>query len=247
MSQGAEFSRFPDVSQIPYTYKDLSVGKGVAEKEIAKARKEEPRIVMFSDETMKEVFSRRWYHQIRFGKYVTPGIVDMSKVFDRYGFPKDMTGLRVIDLGASDGYFTIELSRRGAKVTACELFDFNIRRLRFAKSFTELDFDIVKLDVADAQSTILESLGTFDYVLSSNVMCHIGGGGGPNSDVSKDEHLRVIERLAGKSGKIVLASDAADIKIAEKFWKKLGTSKQSLRVRVGSSDNAMTIAHFGAS
>jgi len=55
-----------------------------------------------------------WYHKIELpGEITTPGWspIDAAK----YGIPNDLTGKRVLDIGAWDGYWTWEALKRGAK------------------------------------------------------------------------------------------------------------------------------------
>jgi len=70
-----------------------------------------------------------WYHKIELpGGIVTPGWapIDASK----YGIPEDLTGKRVLDIGAWDGYWTFEALKRGAKeVVAIDDFSDNLGSL----------------------------------------------------------------------------------------------------------------------
>lgn len=50
--------------------------------------------------------------------------------------PADMTGMRVLDLGSADGFFAIEMARRGAHVLAQDFWGAMIKRLRFAAQAT---------------------------------------------------------------------------------------------------------------
>jgi tRNA (mo5U34)-methyltransferase len=55
-----------------------------------------------------------WYHRIELpGGVVTPGWSPIDPA--RYCIPEDLTGKRVLDIGAWDGYWTWEALRRGAK------------------------------------------------------------------------------------------------------------------------------------
>jgi len=55
-----------------------------------------------------------WYHRIELpGGVVTPGLNPLDP--DTYGIPADLTGKRVLDVGAWDGYWSFEALRRGAK------------------------------------------------------------------------------------------------------------------------------------
>jgi tRNA (mo5U34)-methyltransferase len=54
-----------------------------------------------------------WYHRITLPDgTVTPGWAPISA--EKYALPKDMTGKRVLDIGAWDGYWTWEALKRGA-------------------------------------------------------------------------------------------------------------------------------------
>ena len=57
--------------------------------------------------------SKFWYHKIDLGDEVTPGHHPFSP--DAYKIPDDLTGKRVLDVGAWDGYWTFEALKRGAK------------------------------------------------------------------------------------------------------------------------------------
>jgi tRNA (mo5U34)-methyltransferase len=55
-----------------------------------------------------------WYHKIQLpGGVVTPGWAPIDP--DKYGIPTDLTGKRVLDIGAWDGYWTFEALKRGAR------------------------------------------------------------------------------------------------------------------------------------
>jgi tRNA (mo5U34)-methyltransferase len=64
-----------------------------------------------------------WYHRIDLGDGIeTPGPLRMSEYLGYYNFPERMDGMRVLDVGASNGFFAYEFERRGAaEVVAVEL------------------------------------------------------------------------------------------------------------------------------
>ena len=67
-----------------------------------------------------------WYHTIELPHgLVTPGEYDFRKTYALYGFPSDMKGMRVLDIGPATGFFTFEFLRRGAQVLSLELPDLN--------------------------------------------------------------------------------------------------------------------------
>ncbi len=63
-----------------------------------------------------------WYHAVDLGNdLVTPGDYDFRAQIDSFGFPADLTGKRVLDVGSATGYFAFEFERRGAQVVSVEL------------------------------------------------------------------------------------------------------------------------------
>jgi tRNA (mo5U34)-methyltransferase len=67
----------------------------------------------------------RWFHEMELAPgVVTPG-EDSNRlklpILDRLGLPVDARGLRALDVGCSDGYFSFELERRGADVVAMDV------------------------------------------------------------------------------------------------------------------------------
>ncbi|HEY1737132.1 MAG TPA: hypothetical protein VGI86_00390, partial [Acidimicrobiia bacterium] len=55
-----------------------------------------------------------WYHTIEFPDgLVTQGRYDHRELLTHYGFPSDLNGERVLDVGSGDGFWAFELERRG--------------------------------------------------------------------------------------------------------------------------------------
>lgn len=65
-----------------------------------------------------------WYHCLNLLGHRTPGAYDMETVVEHYHLPTDMTGLSVLDVGASNGYFSFLFESRGARVVATDLPEF---------------------------------------------------------------------------------------------------------------------------
>jgi tRNA (mo5U34)-methyltransferase len=69
-----------------------------------------------------EVAGYCWYHTIDLGDgLITPGAYDFRSSVSAFGFPENMKGLTVLDVGSATGFFTFEFERRGANVTSAEL------------------------------------------------------------------------------------------------------------------------------
>ena len=63
-----------------------------------------------------------WYHTIELGHgLITPGQYDYRDTIRDFGFPKDLTGKSVLDVGSATGFFAFEFEKRGAQVTSVEL------------------------------------------------------------------------------------------------------------------------------
>jgi SAM-dependent methyltransferase len=63
-----------------------------------------------------------WYHTIDLGRgVVTPGDYDYRSLLAAYGFPSDMRGMKVLDVGSATGFFAFEFEKRGADVVSLDL------------------------------------------------------------------------------------------------------------------------------
>ncbi len=106
---------------------------------------------------------------------VTPGREDCTRELGRLGLPKDLTGVRVLDIGCSDGFFCFECEQRGADVTGID--DFSTTPLNRGNNGFAIAKKILKSDVQFFQQSIYdlnpESIDLFDVVLFLNVLYHL--------------------------------------------------------------------------
>ena len=66
-------------------------------------------------EQLRELFDQgKWYHCFRYQDFVSNGTYDVEKYIPFYGFEKDYAGKSVLDVGSSDGYFSIWMKEHGA-------------------------------------------------------------------------------------------------------------------------------------
>jgi tRNA (mo5U34)-methyltransferase len=122
------------------------------------------------------VRGRDWWHSIDLGDgLVTPGLDDSPAKLLTLGFPEDLTGKSVIDIGAWDGFFSFEAERRGATVLSTDHYCWTRTGI-----FDKGGFDIAK---AALRSNVRErtlrvedipeaGIGTFDLVLFLGVLYH---------------------------------------------------------------------------
>lgn len=74
------------------------------------------------DQLLAEAKEQLWYHSIDLTPdFCTKGFFDLRSVVKDYGFPDDLTGKRVLDIGRSSGFFAFEFEKRHGHVTATEL------------------------------------------------------------------------------------------------------------------------------
>ncbi|HYF61435.1 MAG TPA: methyltransferase domain-containing protein [Herpetosiphonaceae bacterium] len=112
-----------------------------------------------------------WYHQIEVAPgVVTPGINRSSEVLRRLDLPADCRGLRALDIGARDGFFSFELERRGAEVLAIECVPPEQTGFLVA---SELLGSAVRYEVLDVYDLDPRRHGTFDLVLFLGVIYHL--------------------------------------------------------------------------
>ncbi len=113
-----------------------------------------------------------WYHSIELPTgEVVQGIQTLQQLRHRvaqFPIPPDLTGKRVLDIGAWDGWFSFEMERRGARVLAID----NARRTRFLKA-RELLGSKVDYQIADICRVTARDLGRFDIVLFFGVLYHL--------------------------------------------------------------------------
>jgi SAM-dependent methyltransferase len=106
--------------------------KEEAEREAADARMESARldyerqVAAFRDQLSQRGITGLddyyWYHTVDLGgDLITPGDYDFRDRISSFGFPMDLKGSRVLDVGSATGYFAFEFERRGAEVLSVDL------------------------------------------------------------------------------------------------------------------------------
>jgi len=121
------------------------------------------------DEARALVASRLWHHRFEiFPGVMTPGEYEPDFLLNKLALPHDLTGKRVLDIGAANGYFARELHKRGADVHAVDYRD------KTATGFAIMEQLYGKpIPFSHANIYDLPDLGTFDYVLCLGVIYHL--------------------------------------------------------------------------
>jgi len=116
----------------------------------------------------------RWWHEIE----VAPGIItpgdDSNRIkvpiLDAIGFPGDMRGFRVLDVGCSDGFFSFEMEQRGASVLAMDFVPETYSGFSVVKRIIGSS---VEYRMDNIYNLSPEGYGEFDLVLFLGVLYHL--------------------------------------------------------------------------
>jgi len=113
-----------------------------------------------------------WYHRFEFAPgVVTPGTNDARAVIEKLNLPRDMGGLRVLDIGARDGFFSFECERRCAKeVVPIDYVPPEQTGFYVAKQVLGSRLNLVHETVYNLTP---ERYGRFDIVLFLGVLYHL--------------------------------------------------------------------------
>ena len=113
----------------------------------------------------------RWFHTYEvIPGVVTPGVHDPAPLLERLHLPDDLSGKRVLDVGARDGFFSFEAERRGAEVLALDFMPPD--RTGFGVA-AELRGSKVDYKVDNVYNLSPQRHGTFDLVLCLGVLYHL--------------------------------------------------------------------------
>jgi tRNA (mo5U34)-methyltransferase len=113
-----------------------------------------------------------WYHEFEFAPgLVTPGSRNSRALLAQLQLPADMSGLRVLDIGARDGFFSFECERRGAaEVVAIDYIPAEQTGFLVAKKILGSRLNLVHENIYNLTP---ESYGQFDLVLFLGVLYHL--------------------------------------------------------------------------
>jgi tRNA (mo5U34)-methyltransferase len=115
-----------------------------------------------------------WYHRITLpAGTVTPGVHDSPTVLahlDSLGLPADCRGLRVLDVGCRDGFFTFALERRGATVVAIDYLPPTATGFSIASGLIGSKSEYLTVNVYDLNP---DTHGRFDLVVFLGVLYHL--------------------------------------------------------------------------
>lgn len=113
-----------------------------------------------------------WFHKIEVSPGIyTPGIQDSEGLLNHIGLPEDLSGMRVLDIGARDGFFSFECEKRGAKeVIALDYTSADSTGFIVARDILNSKVEWVNANVYDINNL---NLGQFDLILFLGVIYHL--------------------------------------------------------------------------
>ena len=126
-----------------------------------------------SDEQIRDRIAgvAHWYHQIEIRPGITtPGINNSADTLRQLDLLERYDGLRVLDIGARDGFFSFELERRGAEVVAIDYMDPAKTGFPVARQLLGSNVEYI---VDNVYNVTAERYGTFDLVLFLGVLYHL--------------------------------------------------------------------------
>ena len=163
---------------------------------------------MAEDQPRADVGRIKWFHRIDLGRgIVTPGDDDTPAKLATLGFPDDLGGKTVLDIGAWDGFFSFEAERRGAsRVLATDSFcwggpgwgtkaGFDLARKALGSRVEDKEIDV--LDISP------ETVGMHDVVLFLGVLYHMR------------HPLLALEKLFSVTGEMAIVETGVDLNF---YW-----------------------------
>lgn len=111
-----------------------------------------------------------WHHKFEiYQNVITPGSYDPRFMLKMLDLPVDLKGKKILDIGASNGFFSLEFFKRGAEVTAVDYISKEKSGFSIMEEISGVSINHVVASVYDIGS----SLGDFDIVLFLGVIYHL--------------------------------------------------------------------------
>ncbi|HLK70010.1 MAG TPA: DUF1698 domain-containing protein [Bryobacteraceae bacterium] len=132
----------------------------------------EPHPLAYIREWRNRLLAGGWWHSFELpdGTQIR-GVSELDaqkRRIAQFPIPQDLSGKRVLDVGAWDGWFSFEMERRGAEVVAIDRFD--NPRFHRVRDLLGSRVEYRQLEVYDVSP---RTVGTFDIVLFMGVFYHL--------------------------------------------------------------------------
>lgn len=108
------------------------------------------------------------YHRLDLGNgLIIDGEYDMQPYLPYYGFPTSMKGMKALDVGTASGFFAVEFERRGAEVTAIDIYDDSFFSAVSKTAGSKARY--VQKNIYD----LSEDFGQYDLVFCGSLLLHL--------------------------------------------------------------------------
>lgn len=124
-------------------------------------------------EEAREAIARikHWYHPIEVAPgVVTPGAHNTDDTLAAMEVPERLDGMRLLDVGARDGFFSFTAEERGAEVLAIDSMAPHLTGFSTAASLLGSSVECRALNVYDLAP---DQVGTFDLIFFLGVLYHL--------------------------------------------------------------------------
>lgn len=147
------------------------------------------------------IHGKPWHHDFEIIPGVrTHGSYNPEGMWNELGLPLDMTGLSLADVGASNGYFSFEACKRGARTVAFDYRSKEYSGFGLAQSINGLnDIEHHNTNVLDIK---VETFGRFDIVLALGLLYH-----------TSDPYLALANCAALSSDRLFIESYCIDSRV----------------------------------
>lgn len=161
-----------------------------------------------------------WHHQIELAPGITaPGMNDCRATLQHLELPANMAGMRVLDLGAAEGYFTFECEGRGASELIA--IDYNPPEHTGFTMCAEL-FGSKARHVLDSLYNLRpQRYGHFDVILFLGILYHL-----PDPLLA----LHIVRDLCRPSALVLIETHITDTVLVEPDGTRLPLTEDMQRV-----------------
>jgi tRNA (mo5U34)-methyltransferase len=112
-----------------------------------------------------------WHHAFEiYPGLVTPGSYDPNILLEKMRLSPNLQGTRVLDIGTSDGFFTLRLAQRGGDVVALDYRGKKEHGFYVTETLNDINVEYCQMNVFDIDP---RQLGQFDIVLFMGVLYHL--------------------------------------------------------------------------
>ena len=154
-----------------------------------------------------------WHSPVDLGHGVITGDALAQRRFARrlrlMQIPEDLTGKRVLDIGAYDGFFSFEFERRGADVLSIDIWnDVQWEKFQFAIEKKQSKIKHQRIDVHDLSPETVG--GTYDIVFCAGVLYHLR------------HPLLALERIRSVTGELLILETVVMIPFTHERFPMIG-------------------------